>query len=175
MNNIITCKRGKIEGVFIHPTADVEDNTFVGNGTKIWRYCHVERYANIGRNVMLGQGVHVGNGVVIGDNTRIQDYTVIYRGVRIGDNCFIGPRVTFTNVLYPKIFRHSKFYDTIVSDNVTIGAGAIILCNITIGEGSFVGAGAVVTRDVPPNTLVVGNPARIVKKLDNNWSEFEGK
>lgn len=168
-------QRGKIEGIFIHQTADVEEPVYIGEGTKIWRFCHVERYAKIGRSVMLGMGVHIGNGVEIGDYTRIQDYCVLYRGVKIGRACFLGPRVTFTNVKVPKIFRTAKFYDTVVEDNVTIGAGSIIICGITIGEHCFIGAGTVVTKDIPPYSLVVGNPGRIIKTLSPNWEEFDGK
>lgn len=169
------CVRGKIEGVFIHHTADIEEPVYIGEGSKIWRFCHVESHARIGKQVMLGMGCHVSNGVEIGDYSRLQDYCVLYRGVKIGNACFLGPRVTFTNVKVPKIFRRAKFYDTIVENNVTIGAGSVIICGITIGEHSFIGAGSVITKDIPPYSLVIGNPGRIIKTLSRNWEEFDGK
>src|SRR5574343_592239 len=161
-------KRGRIENIFIHPTAEIEEPVYIGEGSKIWRFCHVERYAKLGKQILLGMGVHVSNGVEIGDYTRIQDYCVLYRGVKIGNACFLGPRVTTTNVKVPKIFRQARFYDTIIEDNVTIGAGAIIVCGIKIHTGSFIGAGTVVTKDVPPYSLVLGNPGRVIKILSSD-------
>lgn len=163
----------KSKNTFIHSTAEVEPLAVIGNNCKIWRWVHVENYATINNNVMLGQGVHIGPGVYIGSNTRIQDGVSVYRGVRIEQNCFIGPKVVFTNVKYPKINRPAKYFDTLVKEGAVIGAGAVIVCGITIGSNSFVAAGSVVTKDVPDNVLVVGVPAKIIKTLSPDWKEFD--
>jgi UDP-2-acetamido-3-amino-2,3-dideoxy-glucuronate N-acetyltransferase len=165
-------KKGRIEDVFIHEFADVSHLATIGKGTKIWRWAHIEPYAIIGNNVMIAQGCYVAPGVRIGSNTRIQNCVSIYRGVTLEDEVFIGPHVVFTNVKYPKINREAEYRETIVKRGATIGANSTIVCGVTIGENSFVAAGSVVTKDVPPNMLVMGVPAKIAKKLSNNWDEF---
>jgi len=147
---------------FIHPTAVVEDGAVIGDGTRIWHFAHIRSGARIGRNCNIGKDVYVDVGVEIGDNVKIQNGVSIYRGVRIEDDAFIGPHAVFTNDLYPRSFnRDWKIVPTLVKKGASIGANATIVCGVTIGEYAMVGAGSVVTRDVPPHGLVYGNPARL--------------
>lgn len=154
---------GKSSKYFVHPTAVIEDNVAIGEGTRIWHFVHVRRGARIGRNCNIGKGVYIDTGVEIGDNVKIQNFVSVYRGVRIEDDVFIGPHATFTNDLYPRSFNEDwQVVPTLVKKGASIGANATIVCGVTIGEYAMVGAGAVVTKDVPPHGLVVGNPARLV-------------
>jgi len=145
-----------------HPTAVVEDAE-IDEGTSIWHFAHIREGARIGRNCNVGKSAYVDTGVVIGDNVKIQNFVSIYHGVQIEDDVFIGPSATFTNDLYPRAFRWSD--DLLVSTRVcrgaSIGANATIICGITIGRYAMIGAGSVVTCDVPPHGLVIGNPARL--------------
>jgi len=146
----------------IHPTAIVEDGVSIGDGTRIWHFVHVRRGASIGRNCNIGKGVYIDEGVRIGNNVKIQNFASVYRGVTIEDDAFIGPHATFTNDLYPRSFNKDwEIVPTVVKKGASIGANATIVCGVTIGEYAMVGAGAVVTKDVPPFGLVVGNPARL--------------
>jgi UDP-2-acetamido-3-amino-2,3-dideoxy-glucuronate N-acetyltransferase len=149
-------------GVFIHPSAIVDEPCEIGTGTKIWHFCHVMRDARIGQNCIFGQNVFVARGVQIGSHVKIQNNVSVYEGVTLGDYVFCGPSMVFTNVINPRggIERKSEFQSTIVERGVTFGANSTILCGHRIGEYAFIGAGAVVTRDVPPFALLVGNPAR---------------
>ena len=115
-------KKGRINDVFTHATAEVSPLATIGNGTKIWRWVHVEEYAQLGANCMLGQNVHIGPGVKLGNNVRVQDGVSIYRGVVLCDDVFVGPHAVFTNVKYPKIFRQAEFKETLVKKGATIGA-----------------------------------------------------
>jgi UDP-2-acetamido-3-amino-2,3-dideoxy-glucuronate N-acetyltransferase len=150
--------------VFVHESSFVDEGARIGNGTKIWHFCHVMPGAVIGERCNLGQNVVVMNGVRIGNNVKIQNNVSIYEGVELEDDVFCGPSMVFTNVLNPRshVSRKHEYRKTLVRRGSSIGANATILCGITLGEYSFVGAGAVVTNDVPPYALVVGVPARRV-------------
>lgn len=146
---------------FAHSTAVIEDACVIGKGTKVWHFSHVMNGARIGENCVLGQNVYVGPGVSIGDGVKVQNNVSIFEGVKLEDDVFIGPSVVFTNVLTPRAFisRKHEFECTIVKKGTTIGANATIVCGVTLGKYSFVGAGAVVTREIKPHALVVGTPA----------------
>ncbi len=148
--------------IFIHPTAVVEEGAVIGEGTKIWHFVHVRAGAKIGRNCNIGKDVYIDVGVEIGDNVKIQNGVSVYRGVKLEDDVFVGPYAVFTNDLYPRAFnRNWKVVPTLVKRGASIGANATIVCGVTIGEYAMVAAGAVVTRDIPPHGLVMGNPARL--------------
>ena len=158
----------------IHETAVVDPGAQVGEGTRIWHYSHVMPAARIGKNCILGQNTFVGNKVVIGDQVKIQNNVSIYEGVIIENDVFIGPSVVFTNVIHPRSFIEQKdaFLTTTICQGATIGANATILCGITIGKFAFIGAGSVVTKDVPAYGLVVGNPARITGYVDQTGKKI---
>ncbi len=147
---------------YAHPTAVLDEGCEIGEGTRIWHFCHIMPGARIGRNCILGQNVFVASGVVLGNNVKVQNNVSIYTGVECADDVFLGPSMVFTNVLNPRsaVERKSEYRHTRVGRGASIGANATIICGCTIGEYAFVGAGAVVTKDVPPYALVVGNPAR---------------
>lgn len=147
---------------FAHPTAVIDEGAQIGTGTKIWHFCHVMPGAVIGENSSLGQNVYVGSGAVIGNRVKVQNNVSVYDEVYIEDDTFLGPSMVFTNIINPRseIERKSEYKPTYVRKGATIGANATILCGIEIGEYAFIGAGAVVTKDVPAYALVVGNPAR---------------
>ena len=149
---------------FIHESSYVDKNVKIGNGTKIWHFSHVMSNVTIGENCTLGQNVHIGPNVIIGNNVKIQNNVSIYECVTLEDNVFCGPSMVFTNVVnprssYPK--DKSEYLDTLAKKGATIGANATIVCGITLGENCFIGAGSVVTKDVPDYALVYGNPAEI--------------
>lgn len=148
---------------FVHPTSVVDEGATVGEGTKIWHYSHVQGGSRIGRGCSLGQNVYVGSGVRIGNHVKIQNNVSVYEGVELEDHVFCGPSMVFTNVLDPRAKypqRGSEFYrPTLVREGASLGANATIICGHTIGRHAFVGAGAVVTRDVPDYALMVGVPA----------------
>lgn len=147
---------------FVHPSSIVDPGARIGEGTRIWHFCHVSGGAEIGRNCIFGQGCFVAPGVRIGDRVKVQNGVSIYEGVILEDEVFCGPHMIFTNVFNPRAFieRKREFRPTRVCRGATIGAGAIIVCGHTIGRYAMIGAGAVVTADVPPFALVYGNPAR---------------
>lgn len=148
--------------VEIHPTAIIDPGAKIGNGTRIWHWVHVCGGANIGERCSLGQNVFVGNKVCIGNNVKIQNNVSVYDNVILEDDVFCGPSMVFTNVYNPRsaVPRKDKYRDTVVKKGASIGANATIVCGVTIGRYAFIGAGAVVTKDIPDYALMVGNPAR---------------
>ena len=149
----------------IHPTAEVEPGAIVGDDTAIWRFVHVASGAVIGSRCVLGHACSIAPGVRVGDGCRIQNHVSLFAGVTLDDDVFVGPAAVFTNVRRPRAAfptPAARYATTHVGRGASIGANATIVCGVTIGEGALVGAGAVVTRDVPPFTLVVGQPARVV-------------
>lgn len=146
----------------VHESAIIDEGAEVGPDCRIWHWVHVCRGARIGRACVLGQGVYVGPNVEIGEGCKIQNHVSVYEGVTLEDEVFVGPSAVFTNVRTPRaaVDRRGEFLPTRVRRGATIGANATIVCGVEIGEYAFIGAGSVVTRDVPPHALVVGNPAR---------------
>jgi UDP-2-acetamido-3-amino-2,3-dideoxy-glucuronate N-acetyltransferase len=151
---------------FKHESAYVDDPSDIGEDTKIWHFCHVQAGAKIGRKCILGQNVNVGNNVTIGNFVKIQNNVSIYEGVTLEDYVFCGPSMVFTNIIdprskYPQVGK--EFYiHTLVKEGASLGANSTIVCGHTIGRFAFVGAGTVVTKDIPDFALVVGNPARMI-------------
>ena len=148
--------------IFIHESAYVDDGAYIGNGTKIWHFCHIMSGAKLGENCNLGQNVFVANDVILGNNVKVQNNISIYTGVICEDDVFLGPSMVFTNVTNPRsaVNRRGQYAKTTVKKGASIGANATIVCGHDIGEFAFIGAGTVVTKDVPAYALVVGNPAR---------------
>jgi len=144
----------------IHELADVDKTAYVGNGTKVWRFTHVDKYAKVGDNCSIGQGCYIAG--VIGDNCRIQNNVSVFNGVMLHSDVFIGPSVVFGNVLNPRATTIGEARHTLIKSGVTIGANSTIVCGVTLGEHCFVGAGSVVIRNVPPYAMVVGNPAHMI-------------
>lgn len=151
-----------------HPTAVIDEGASIGNGTTIWHFAHIMPEAIVGQNCNIGQNVVVSPRVCLGNNVKVQNNVSIYTGVTCEDDVFLGPSCVFTNVINPRSFisRKDEFKPTLVRRGASIGANATIICGITIGEYAMIGAGAVVTKDVPPYALVVGNPARQIGAVD---------
>lgn len=147
---------------FVHETAVIDPGCKIGNGTKIWHFSHIMTGCTIGDSCNIGQNVVVSPDVVLGNNVKVQNNVSIYTGVICEDDVFLGPSMVFTNVINPRsaVNRKSEYARTLVKRGATIGANATIVCGITLGEFSFIGAGAVVIRDVPSFALVVGNPSK---------------
>lgn len=147
---------------FAHPTAVIDEGAIIGKGTKIWHFSHIMSGCVIGENCNIGQNVVVSPQVILGNNVKVQNNVSIYTGVICEDDVFLGPSMVFTNVINPRsaIPRRDQYMQTIVKKGASIGANATIVCGHNIGRYAFVGAGAVVTKEVPDYALVVGNPAR---------------
>jgi UDP-2-acetamido-3-amino-2,3-dideoxy-glucuronate N-acetyltransferase len=148
---------------FVHESSFVDEPCEIGEGTKIWHFSHVMSNSRVGKRCNIGQNVVISSGVRIGDNVKIQNNVSVYTGVVLEDDVFCGPSMVFTNVINPRshVPRKDEYQDTLVKRGASIGANATVVCGRTIGRYAFIGAGAVVTRDVPDYALVVGNPARI--------------
>ncbi len=159
-----TAPQPALPETFIHPTAVVDEGVTIGAGTKIWHFTHICRGARLGRNCVLGQNVFVAEGVTVGDNCKVQNNVSLYKGVTLEEGVFCGPSCVFTNVINPRAFieRKAEFKPTLVKRGASIGANATIVCGHTIGRYALVGAGAVVTKDIPDYALVVGVPAQII-------------
>lgn len=147
---------------FVHPSAIVDPGAVIGKGSKIWHFCHVMGGARVGEGCILGQNVFVAAHAVLGRGCKVQNNVSLYDGVELGDEVFCGPSMVFTNVITPRahVDRREKWSPTRVGRRVTFGANSTIVCGTTIGDYAFVGAGAVVTADVPPHALMLGVPAR---------------
>lgn len=159
---------------YVNQYAVVDDNVEIGEGTKVWHFTHVQSGAKIGKNCILGQNVNIGNDVTIGNFVKIQNNVSVYEGVTLEDYVFCGPSMVFTNILdprskYPQVGKQ-YYIKTLVKEGASLGANSTIVCGHTIGRFAFVGAGSVVTKDVPDFALVVGNPAKIV-----GWFSEAGK
>ena len=157
---------------YLHPSSIVDQGCIIGNNTKIWHFSHIMGGAVIGNECVLGQNVFVGNKVCIGNGVRIQNNVSVYEGVTLEDDVFVGPSAVFTNVINPRsaISRKNEFKKTLVQKGATIGANATIVCGVTIGKYAFIGAGAVVTKDVPAYALMKGNPA-----IFSGWMSEHGQ
>lgn len=155
---------------FVHASSYIDEGCTIGEGTKVWHFCHIMSNCTIGKHCNIGQNVVVSPNVVLGNNVRIQNNVSVYTGVVCEDDVFLGPSMVFTNVINPRsaVSRKNEYKSTLVKRGATIGANATIVCGITLGEYSFIGAGAVVTKDVKPYSLVVGNPARHIGWMSQN-------
>lgn len=169
-------------GVYVHPTADVSPQATLGEGTKVWHQAQVREGAVLGRNCILGKGAYVDFGVQIGDNVKIQNRASVYHGVTLENGVFVGPHVIFTNDKLPRAINADGSLKSdddwelgriLVKEGASLGAGSIIVTNVTIGRFAMIGAGAVVTKDVPDYGLVYGNPARLVGYVCENGHKLE--
>ena len=149
---------------YVHPTSVIDEGAQIGDNVCIWHFCHVSAGAVVGKNVIFGQNVFVGDNTTIGDGCKVQNNVSLYSGVHLSNNVFCGPSVVFTNVINPRaiVNRKAEFKETLVGEGVTLGANSTVICGISLGKFSFVGAGSTVTKDVANYALVVGVPARQV-------------
>ncbi len=162
---------------FLHESSYVDENVMIEAGTKIWHFSHIQSGSTVGKNCIIGQNVNIGNNVIIGNHVKIQNNVSVYEGVELEDYVFCGPSMVFTNVKIPRSEfpqRGTKYYKkTLVKKSVSIGANATIVCGVTIGEYAFIGAGALVTKDIDPYSLVVGNPGKVIGKVDKAGQRIE--
>jgi acetyltransferase-like isoleucine patch superfamily enzyme len=148
--------------IFIHQSAEVSKDSKIGTGTKIWNNAQIREGAEIGKNCILGKDVYIDSGVKVGNNVKIQNGISLYKGVTVEDDVLLGPHCVFTNDLFPRAFVNDyKIYPTLIKKGASIGANATIVCGITIGQFAMIGAGSVVTRNVPDHGFAFGNPARL--------------
>lgn len=161
---------------FIHLSANVSGAADIGDGTKVWINVQIRENAVIGANCIISKDVYIDHGVRIGNRCKIQNSVSVYNGVTIGDDVFVGPNVSFTNDKVPRAFNTDwKITPTVVMNGVSIGANSTLVCGITIGEYAMIAAGSVVTRNVAPFTLVMGNPARPVARIDKAGNKVNGE
>ena len=161
--------------MFIHNTAIIDEKVKLGKNISIWQFCHVMSGSKIGDNSILGQNVMVGNNVIIGKGCKIQNNVSVYEGVELEDNVFCGPSCVFTNVINPRSFvsRKTEFKKTLIKEGASIGANATIVCGVSIGKFSLVGAGAVITKDVKAFSIMVGNPAKKIGWISTNGNKLD--
>jgi UDP-2-acetamido-3-amino-2,3-dideoxy-glucuronate N-acetyltransferase len=151
-----------VKEIYVHPTAVVDTTAKMGEGTKIWHFVHVRENVEIGKDCVLGHSVYVDKDVRIGNSVKLENRVTVYKGVTIENDVFVGPHVTFSNDLYPRSFDVDwKTVETLVREGASIGAGSVVVCGVAIGKYAMVGAGSLVTRDVPSHALVYGNPAEV--------------
>ena len=160
---------------FAHETAVIDEHCSIGEGTKIWHFCHIMKNAQIGNNCSFGQNVVVSPDVSIGNNVKVQNNVSIYTGVKCEDDVFIGPSAVFTNVINPRsaINRRDQFAKTLVKKGATIGANATIICGNTLGSYSFIGAGSVVTQNIDDYALIIGNPGKQIGWMSKHGHRLE--
>lgn len=163
---------------FVHESSYIDEGCSIGEGTKVWHFSHILPAVKIGKNCVIGQNVMIGPDVIVGNNCKIQNNVSLYKGIKLEDGVFCGPSCVFTNVYNPRatVDRKNEFLSTLVKEGATIGANATIVCGVTLGEYCFIGAGTVVTKDIPAFACVVGNPARFIgwrclcgEKLDKTY------
>ena len=161
---------------FVHESSYVDEDVTIGAGTNIWHFTHIQSGAKIGKNCTIGQNVNIGNNVRIGNYVKIQNNVSVYEGVELEDFVFCGPSMVFTNIKVPRSEfpqRGGNFYQkTLVKKSASIGANATIICGVTIGEYALIGSGSVVTKEVPNYALIVGNPGKVVGKVDKNGNRI---
>jgi UDP-2-acetamido-3-amino-2,3-dideoxy-glucuronate N-acetyltransferase len=171
-----------VSGYYVHPTADVSDDVTIGAGAKLWHHVQVREGANIGSGCIIGKGVYIDAGVSIGANCKVQNYSCVYHGTTLEDGVFVGPHVVFTNDRLPRAINPDgtiKSDDdwevgcTLVRFGAAIGSRSVVLPGVTIGRWALVGAGSVVTHDVPDYALVAGNPARVIGRVDESGRRIE--
>ncbi len=161
---------------FLHSSANVSSGAIIGKGTKVWINVQIRENSEIGEDCIISKDVYIDHAVMIGDRCKIQNSVSVYNGVTIGDDVFVGPNVSFTNDKVPRAFNTEwKITPTLVKTGSSIGANSTIVCGVTIGEYAMVAAGSVVTRDVAPYTLVMGNPARPIAKIDKAGNKIKGE
>lgn len=160
---------------YAHPSAILDEGCQIGEGTKIWHFCHIMPAAVLGAKCSLGQNVFVANDVVLGDNVKVQNNVSIYTGVSCGNDVFLGPSMVFTNVINPRsaVNRRGDYLRTHVGEGASIGANATIVCGNDIGAFAFIGAGAVITKNVPAYALIVGNPGRQIGWMSEHGERLE--
>jgi len=159
---------------FVHETSIIDAGAEIGKDTKIWHFSHIMSKAVIGERCNIGQNVYIDNNVKIGAGVKIQNNVSVYANVEVEDDCFLGPSMVFTNVVNPRAFveRKNEFKNTLVKRGCSIGANATIICGITLGEYSFVGAGTLVNKDIPPYAMVVGVPMRTIGWISKNGQKL---
>lgn len=164
-----------MSGFFVHESSYIDDGVIIGPGTKVWHFCHLMGPSVLGENCNLGQNVVVSPNVTLGNNVKVQNNVSIYTGVTCEDDVFLGPSMVFTNVINPRsaVNRKNEYRKTTVRKGVTIGANATIVCGNEIGEYAFIGAGALVSKYVPPFALMVGNPARQIGWMSKHGGRLE--
>tara|TARA_Y100000591_G_C21520317_1_gene538999 strand:+ start:177 stop:689 length:513 start_codon:yes stop_codon:yes gene_type:complete len=162
---------------FSHESSYVDENVVIGQDTKIWHFSHIQSGSSIGAQCSIGQNVNIGNNVKIGNYVKIQNNVSVYEGVELEDYVFCGPSMVFTNIKLPRSEfpqKGSEFYvKTLIKKSASIGANATIICGVTVGEYALIGSGSVITKDVPPFSLVVGNPGHIIGEVDKKGNRVK--